>query len=77
MHINLPLTVANGTVEIPNGWNSPIILSAGPASTLQLTLSAGALGNGRTTVTVYLDAEQCEQLGAALLAGARALDLTR
>jgi len=67
MHIDLPLTVANG-------WNDPIILSAGPASTLQVTLSSGAVGNGRQTVTVYLDAEQCEQLGVALQSCARALD---
>jgi len=63
------------TIEIPNAWNGPIVCSAGPASTLQLSISSGALGNGRATVTVYLDAEQCEQLGAILTASARALDL--
>jgi len=68
-HTSLPLTVVN------NGWNGPIVCSAGPASTLQLSISSGALGSGRATVTVYLDAEQCEQLGAILIASARALDL--
>jgi len=62
------------TIEIPNAWNGPIVCSAGPASTLQLSISSGALGNGRATVTVYLDAEQCEQLGVALQSCARALD---